>query len=448
MPGMTTPRAASRLPTLVIIVAGSLVLVVLVAFGARWRLERRAHAAADEVVAEVHERIAAAERVVRPSHVEEPVSGSLAEALGTLMPELIAFHDSEPQSSEEVDLACAEVREGVRPVSELRRECGEALDRGRPLMQRALEASRREVGVLPEGLRIFDDPQHPYQRKLLLPLMRMLKLAALEVRLQTARGEADAALETCLDGLALARDLSYGNAIIGSMVSSTIHGFLFFPCAEAIDRASPGSRRWAGVALRRIRASVAPLSTSLRDERAYMPLALAGALFEQSQLDALPAGARAAALEMSARNLRSMDLPSMLSREVMLHAWPLVHERIGQAITVVDLPPEQRAPRLAERSRAFMNSWNPLIRENITNYEYFAVRVDTQRAQLDLLLALALVKQRYAELGTWPSERPTLYPGQEVLLPTALEFQPGEGGTLLLHLEGQPPEELSVTATP
>jgi hypothetical protein len=278
--------------------------------------------------------------------------------------------------------------------------------------------------------------------------MRMLKLAALDVRLQTARGEADAALETCLDGLAFARDLSYGNAIIGSMVSSSTHGLLFFPCAEAIDRASPGNWRRAEVALRRIRAGVAPFSTSMRDERAYMPLYLAGSLFERSQLDALPAGARAVATDMSTKNLRSMDMPLILSRQAMLHAWPLIHERIGQAIAVVDLPPEQRAPRLAEQTRALMSSWNPLLGERITSYEHFTVRVDKQRAQLDLLLALAMVKQRHAELGTWPSALPTLYPGQEVLLPTALALQSGEGGTLFLHPEGQTPEELSVMATP
>jgi hypothetical protein len=451
MPGMTTPSAKSRLPTFFIIVASSLLLVILLALGARWRLEHRSREVANEVVVEVHERITAAEHVVRPSHVDAPVPGTLAEALGPLMPELIALHDSEPRLSENVDAACTDVRNGVHPVSELPHECREALDRGRPLMQRALKASRAEVGGLPEGLRPFDDPQHPYQRTGLSPLLRILKLAALEARFQTARGEADAALETCLDGLALARDLSYGNALVGSMASANSHGFLFFPCAEALDRASPDSRQRAEVALRRIRSSVAPLSTALRDERAYMPLSLAGGLFERSQLDALPAGARAVATQLPAQSMAAISMPPLLAHEAMLHAWPLMHEYIGQAIPVMDLPPEQRTPRLAEQTRALMSSWNPLIRlirESSTSYESLATRVDKQRAQLDLLLALALVKQQRAESGTWPSGLPALYPGQTVLLPTALKLQPGEGGTLLLHPDGQKPEELSVTATP
>ncbi|MFL5356673.1 hypothetical protein [Archangium sp.] len=448
---MTTPSAKSRLPTVFIIVASSLLLVILLALGARWRLEQRSRETADEVVVEVRERIAAAERVVRPSHVDAPVPGTLAEALGPLMPELIALHDSEPKLSEKVDAACTDVRNGVRPVSELPHECREALDRGRPLMQRALKASRAEVGGLPEGLRLFDDPQHPYQRTGLSPLRRILELAALEARFQTARGEADAALETCLDGLALARDLSYGNALVGAMASVTSHRLLFFPCAEALDQASPGGRQRAEVALRRIRSSVAPLSTALCDERAYMPLYLAGGLFERSQLDALPAGARAVATQMSAQSQAAISMPPILAHEVRLHAWPLMHEHIGQAMAVMDLPPEQRNPRLAEQTRALMSSWNPLIgliRESTMSYGTFAARVDQQRAQLDLLLALALVKQQRAQSGTWPTEPLTLYPGQEVLLPTALKLQAGEGGKLLLSPEAMKPEELSVTAMP
>lgn len=439
-------KSTNRLSTIFIIVASSLLLIMLLAFGARWRLERRSHEVADQVVAEVRERAAAGERVVRPSHVEAPVPGTLAETLGPLMPELIAFHDSEPKLPAEVEEACINVREGARSLWELPRECREALDRGRPLMQRALRASRTELGGLPEGMRLFDDPQHPYQRTLGLPLMRILKLAALETRIQTDRGQTDAALETCLDGLSLARELSYGNALIGAMGSATSHDILFFACGEAIDRVSPGGWRRAEVALRRIRPSMPPLSTTLRDERAYMPLYLAGQLFDRSQLDALPAGARAQAHQMSSQNLAAMELPSFVAREVMLHGWPIVYERIGRAIEVSDLPPDQRALRLAEQDRAFMSTWNPYLRENTTDYEFFAKRLDKERVQLDLLLALALVKQQHEASGTWPSEPPTLYPGQEVLLPTAMTFQRGEGGELFIHSELL--KELSVMATP
>ncbi|WP_257456085.1 hypothetical protein [Archangium lipolyticum] len=442
---MTTPGATSRLPTLIIIVAGSLLLMLLLAFGAHWRLRQRAREAADVVVAETRERTAAAQRVVRPSHLDTPVPGTLAEALGPLVPELITLRDAEPTPSQEVDAVCADVRNGVRPVSELPRECREALDRGRPLMQRALRASRTEVGGLPEGLRILDDPRHPSQRTLLLPFLHILKLAALETRSQTARGEADAALETCLDGLALARDLSYGNALIGAMVSATGHKTLFFPCAEALDQASPTRRQQARLALRRIRAGMAPLSTALRDERVYMPLYQAGAMFDQEQLDALPAGARALAFHASAQN---PDATGILARELLLQSWPLVHEYIGQALPLMDLPRDQRAPRLAALASTITSSWNPFLYENNDGYEKFATRVDNQRAQLDLLLALALVKQQRQESGTWPSEPPTLYPGQEVLLPTALKLQPGEGGKLVLYPEDMEPETLSVTATP
>lgn len=446
---MTTPGPTSRIPALLTIVAGSLLLVVLLAFGARWRMERRAHEAADSVVAEARERAAALEHVVRPSHVDPPVPGTLAQALGPLMPELIALQQAERTPSKKVHAACTDVRNGVRPVSELPRACREALERGRPLMQRALKASRAEEGTLPEGLRIFDDPQHPYQREGSLPLQHILELAALEIRLQTQQGQADAALETCLDGLALARDLAYGGGFLGEMVSASGHGNLFSPCAEALDRASPSSQQQARVALRRIRAGLVPLSSAVRDERAFMPLYLDGGRLDRDQLDALPAGARALATQMPGQNMIAfMSVPPVLAPTLMLQMWPQLLECVGRAIPVMDLPPDQRTPRLAAQARAVSSSWNPLVRECLENYEQYATRVDKQRAELDLLLALTLVKQQRAESGTWPSEPPTLYPGQQVLLPTALKLQRGEGGELLLFPAALKPEELSVTATP
>ncbi|PTL77842.1 hypothetical protein [Vitiosangium sp. GDMCC 1.1324] len=447
---MTTPSAASKLRTICIIVVSSILVVVLVAFGARWRLEQRAHEAADVLVADARERTAAAEHVARPSHVDEPTSGTLAEALGPLMPELIALYDSQPRPSEAVGEACSDVRDGVRPLSELPRECREALEKGRSLVQRTLRTSRAAVGGLPEGLRIFDDPKHPYQRTALLPIQNILKLAALEMRFQTEQGQADAALESCLDGLALARDMGYGNALIGAMVSASGHDLLFFPCAEALDHATPGARRRAQVALRRIRASLAPFSSALRDERVYMPLLTAGWTLDRNQLDALPAGARAVATEVNAymAYITPTNMPPLVVRALMQEAWPISQKLNDQAIAVADLPPAQRSARLVTLGRAFERSWNPFLRGDGPDYELFAGRLDKQRARLDLLLALALVKEHRAESGTWPSAPPPLYSEREVLLPTALKLQPAEGGKLLLFSEALKPEELSVTATP
>ncbi|AKJ06329.1 Hypothetical protein AA314_07955 [Archangium gephyra] len=83
-----------------------------------------------------------------------------------------------------------------------------------------------------------------------------------------------------------------------------------------------------------------------------------------------------------------------------------------------------------------------------SSYEESATRVDGQRARVDLLLALALVKAHRAEHGTWPTTLPPLHPERAVLLPTALKLQPAEGDTLRLIPEAAGLQELALTATP
>ncbi|MGZ3460315.1 MAG: hypothetical protein ACXU86_17645 [Archangium sp.] len=440
---MTNTGTTSRLRTLLTLVASALFLVMLLAFGARWKLNQRSHAAGDVLVAEARALTLASERVTRPPHTDEPLPGTLAEALGPLMPEVVRLYDSQPKPPEPVSQACAEVREGKRPLAELPRECREALEQGRPLMQRVLRTSRAEAGGLPEGLRALDDPHHPNQRVGMVALQNILKLAALDIRFQLEAGQADAALETCLDGLALARDLAAGSTLLGAMVSAAGHGILFPPCSEALNHASLKDVQRAEVALRHIREGQAPLSSALRYERVYMPLAVAGWQLDRGQLEALPAGARA----LATQNLATLDIPPVVGPLLLRHAWLKMMELTGQAMPLMDLPAAQRSARLAAVAKAAGNSLNPLLRMDWPDYERYAARADKQRAQLDLLLALAVEKVRRGESRVWPEPLPPLYE-REVLLPTALKLQPAEGGVVRIIPEAADLQELAVTPTP
>ena len=245
-------------------------LLLLLAAGALWRLDQQARKAGDTLVAEAQAFTTL--RRVRPSHTEAPTPGTFAQALGPLMPELLRLYEAEPKLEDAVNETCRDVREGKRPLADLPRECREALERGRPLMQRALLTSRTEEAGLPEGLEALSDPNHPYQKSGMLALQHSLRLAALETRLQLEGGQADAALETCLDGLGLARDLAHGNGLLGAMFSVAGFKLLFHPCAEALQRASPSGQGKATVALRRIREGSSPLSSAMREEHTYGPL--------------------------------------------------------------------------------------------------------------------------------------------------------------------------------
>ncbi|MFE8601327.1 hypothetical protein [Archangium violaceum] len=448
---------ASSARTILTIVAGSLLLLLVLAAAAFWRLDQRARKAGDEVVAEA--QALESLRAVRPAHTDPPTAGSLAQALGPLMPEILALRKTEPPLEEPVNTLCQEVRDGKRPVAELPGVWRESLERGRPLMQRVLRASRAEEGGLPDGFQALGDPNHPYQQRGLLAFQHVLKLTALEMRVQLEGGRADAALEHCLDGLALSRDLGHGTGLIGAMISAAGYTILFQPCADALQRASPEGLKQATVALRRIREGLSPLSSAMRPERIYGPLSAFGQVLTPEQRDALPAGARA--LMGQGLAYLGVDVP-VFAPVLMRHALVEYMRLEEELIPLVDRPPAARKARFDALAREAEQSWNPLVHMGLPDYSKYAARVDRQRAQADLLLALALVEAHRVEHGTWPAALPVLYPEHPVPLPTAVALQPGEAGTLVLvpeeaHLQQLSavldPEvarlqELSLTATP
>ncbi len=147
---------------------------------------------------------------------------------------------------------------------------------------------------------------------------------------------------------------------------------------------------------------------------------------------------------------------------LMRHAMVEFMRLEGQMVPLVDLPLSVRAGRLDAVGRAAESSRNPIVSQGMPAFDKFAARVDQQRAQVDLLLALALVETHRAEHGEWPSTLPPLYPERAVLLPTALKLQPEGADTLriipeeadlrelevILGAEGLDRQALSVTATP
>ncbi|HEX8440219.1 hypothetical protein [Archangium sp.] len=458
MPDMTeTGEKTSTARTILTILGVTLLLLLVTLAGAYWRLGQRFRKAGDELVSEVH--VLASLRRVRPAHTDAPTPGTFAQALGPLMPELLRLHKAEPRLEESITTACRDVREGKQPLAKLPRECRDAFDRGRPLMQRALLASRTEEPGLPEGLPALSDPSHPNQKSGMVALQHVVKLAALEVRFQLQDGQADAALETCLDGLGLARDLGHGSGLIGAMVSASGYKILFPACTDALQRASPLGLKKATVALRRLREGLSPLSSAMREEHVFGPLYAFGRLLDQDQLAALPADGRAIAAQGSLDV--GVEIP-FFAPVLMRHAMVEFMRLQGQMVPLVDLPLSARAARLGAVGREAVSSRNPLVGLGMPAFDTFAARADRQRAQVDLLLALALVEAYRAERGEWPSTLPPLYPERAVLLPTALKLQP-EGTDALrvvpeeadlrelevvLGSEELDSQALSVTATP
>ncbi|WP_047859642.1 hypothetical protein [Archangium gephyra] len=288
-------KAGSTLRTIFALLVGCVLLVLVMMLGTYWRLKYRSRQAGDVLVAEAWALTSASERVARPPHTDSPLPGTLHEALEPLMPELDHLYEDGRMLSSDNSLLqkYEDVQHGKRPLSELPVPYRELFERNQPLIQRALRASRAELGGLPKGLRDLDEPDHRWSDKM---LSKVLGLAALEARSQLEDGQAGAALETCLDGLALARDVAYGSGILGAESSASGYELLFHPCADALGRAPPEGQKQATLALRRLREGLRPLSWAVREESVSFSLGLVGEVLAPEQLEMLPEGARYRAL--------------------------------------------------------------------------------------------------------------------------------------------------------
>ncbi len=422
---------------------GGLGLIALLIAVPAILLELRARSLGDELVSEVRELHAAKPK--RPSHVDSPLPGSFADGLEPMVDELIALQASEAELDVETKEACAAVREGTRPFSELPKPCAEALARGRELLERTRALTRFERAGLPVELGALGHPDHPWQQKGLVSLQHVTRLGALQMRRDLEAGRADEATDLCVDLLALSRDIGSGGGLLAQMVGVATAGIAFQPCAASLDSASVEKKRSALVALRRIRAGIARPSERMREERAAMSLLGTGAVVPSSHLEALPEGARALTRE-SAKHAREVPVAGpLLMRDAWRQWWPLVAE-IGEAM---DLEPSQRTVRLQALNEKASASWNPIVRIAMPDHGRFGQRDDQRLAQHDLLVALLLHDLARTESGTWSGETPPLYPDPQQTPRFLFEvIASAEGDALRLAVRDERFPELTVTVRP
>ncbi|WNG60170.1 hypothetical protein F0U59_39730 [Archangium gephyra] len=406
-------KTGSTLRTIFTLLVGCVLLVLVTMLGIYWRLQYRSRQAGDVLIAEARALTSASEQVVRPPHTDASLPGTLHEELEPLMPELGLLHsdDVELSGNKALHQTYEDIQHGKRPLAELPGPYRELFERNRLLIQRALRASRTELGGLPKGLRDLDEPDHRRPDDM---LSSVLGFAALEVRSQLEEGQASAALETCLDGLALARDAAYGSGTSGARLSASGYERLFHPCADALSRSTPEGRKQATLALRRLREGLRPLSWALREESVSFSLNLIGEVLAPEQLEKLPEGARYRAIHPPISCIQPRFEPLFF-----LHDWPMNMEYLRQVAPLMDLPSEQRHAQLVALERSSGTFWYPGVSFALytSRHEESASHVDGQRARADLLLALALVKAHRAEHGTWPTTLPLSTPSARCCSP-------------------------------
>lgn len=298
---------------------------------------------------------------------------------------------------------------GAAALEALPAGCREGLERNRALMDRVLAATHAESGGLPEGLRMPEDPAHPHQPTGPLALLRMVWLASLETRLLLAAGKVDEAVDTCVDALALSREVSLGGGLLGRMLSATGHDSAYRPCAAALDAASATRKRRAAAQLATLREGLPPFSRTLREESIHVQLSFyAHLFFTQEERRALPP--RCA--RMAEVGPGGFWMIPRTARPFLRLDWQRGVETFGGLVAAADLPAAARRRAFEVVAAHHARPWGPAFLKlrdtsstlmEVEAYQRFAERVERQRLQSAALIALAEVDAARAEQGPWPA---------------------------------------------
>jgi hypothetical protein len=235
-------------------------------------------------------------------------------------------------------------------------------------------------------------------------LGRVVQLAALETRLLLAAGRREQAVDTCLDALALSRELSLGGGLHGGKLSASTQELAYRPCAAALDAASVERKRQALEQLARLWEGLPPPSALLREESVFHQLAVFGPeFFPPEALSRLPPAGRTLIESRGGW----FYFPSRIGHPLLRqYLWRRNASLFDAMADKADLPP-------AERQRAFtrLDADHALLAGHpgavsALKYHRELASLDSQRVQAAMLVALVQVDIARAEQGRWPAPLP------------------------------------------
>ncbi len=412
------PHAASQLP-LRAIGCGVLILIPLCAGGLFWW-----HLRTEPLIERLVSESNAFEGAVhpRPAHVIPPAPGTFAQAVEPLLPDLYKLPEPEPDTvprpMEDDEAAseawsraftalgerCREVASGQAPLETMPPPCRRELEEGREIMRRVLAATHSERGGLPAGVGSLsrdDSYDHPSGMR---ALGRVVQLAALESRLLLTAGRPEQAVDTCLDALALSRELSLGGGLHGGKLSASTQEFAYRPCAAALDAASVERKRQALEQLARLWEGLPPLSSLLREESVFHQLSTFGPdFFPLEVLPRLPPAGRTLITGRGGWFYFTSRVGHPLLRQYLWHRNASLFEAM---VHKADLPPDERRRAFAQLATeySFLADYPSAV--SAMEYHRELAALDAQRLQVAVLVALVQVDIARAEQGRWPATLP------------------------------------------
>ena len=225
------------------------------------------------------------------------------------------------------------------------------------------------------------------------------KLFALRIRALLEEGHAAKALDVCLDGLAVARDVSSGTGLAGRRLGVELSELLFPACVSALDASPVAAKQAAVVTLSHLLEGTPRFADILRDWTTARMLEGFGPFL----------GKGLAKLSPELRKLAAAGPPprTLSAKEVFLlkDFWHRTQARMDTLVAGAELPAPQRFERLEHAEKGDVGRFSPRLRTDFPDLLRIA-RVDERaREELRLLIAAAQVDAFRAEQGRWPELR-------------------------------------------
>lgn len=333
----------------------------------------------------------------RPSHVDAPRPGSLADGLRGPLPRYERAWTSLQGAEPERAALLTAVAAGAQPVSALSRPVRSGLAAIDGELDAVLAASRAERADLGPD----HDPWGPLRGGSWLGLQGAAKHAALRMRLASTAAERARAVVDCLDALALGRDAAVSGGLVGRMVRAGAIRTLTAACAEAIAGLTASGATDAAARLRRIRDAVPSYGAMLREEMVQVRLLAYGRDLPEAKKARLLARPRAFADDAS------MAATDRLGRWRNRLGWRDLRRFQERLVEAGARPAPERDASFAAIDHTpalvallFTGAAGP---DAVESYARYARRDAAAELELDLLVAAAAARAARAQAGTWPS---------------------------------------------
>jgi hypothetical protein len=376
-------------------------------------------------------------------HADETLPSSFADDVLPAVPVLTHADEAKQPSDAKVE---EDVLKGLQPWSALsesyRARLQEELIPAARALLRATHAQRLQF---PPGTSFLDPGSGASSSPGgMLQYREATRIAALDARRNLAAGTATslegvtAALDECVDGLALGRDLSWSGGLLGSSIGMAALHSVFDVCAVAIDRAPVDRLQVTAARIHRLRTGWKPFPETLRDEWVSQRLTLIGAALTPEQVERLPVPAR--------NYIRSMPAPMITGWRWLAPLTWRVLDAAHQPIADAMQQPEALWPAsLAKLQADARHSWNPFLAPAFA-YGTIYERTQTARGMLLLLEVEARARSFRIESKRWPGASELARPGTD-LSGAGISLDPSDGALRLrLVPVGSEPKEIVVSA--